>query len=135
MNQDESQLDLLAVFHYVVGGITAFFACIPIIHVIIGIFILINPDMMEPRGDPFPASLCGLIFIIFPGAMVLGGWSLAVCVIVAGRFLARRKHHQFCLVVAGIECIFVPIGTILGIFTIIVLMRESVREIFSAEQT
>ena len=135
MNQDESQLDLLAVFHYVVGGITAFFACFPILHVVFGIIILTAPDAMGPGGDPFPPQLLGLIFIIFPGAMVLGGWSLAVCVIVAGRFLARRKHHQFCLVVAGIECIFVPIGTILGIFTIIVLMRESVREMFSAEQT
>jgi hypothetical protein len=39
----------------------------------------------------------------------------------------------YCLVVAGIECIFMPFGTVLGVFTIIVLMRPSVRNLFGVE--
>jgi len=31
---------------------------------------------------------------------------------------------------AGVECMFMPFGTVLGVFTIIVLMRPSVKEIF-----
>jgi hypothetical protein len=31
---------------------------------------------------------------------------------------------------AGINCIFIPIGTVLGVFTIIVLTRDSVKELF-----
>ena len=31
---------------------------------------------------------------------------------------------------AGIECIFMPFGTVLGVFTIIVLMRPSMKELF-----
>jgi hypothetical protein len=61
---------------------------------------------------------------------ILGGWTLAILMIVAGRKLARRASRLFCLVVAGIECIFMPFGTILGIFTIIVLMKEPVKELF-----
>jgi hypothetical protein len=29
---DEQHLQLLAIFHYVVGGMTALFACMPLIH-------------------------------------------------------------------------------------------------------
>jgi hypothetical protein len=34
-------------------------------------------------------------------------------------------------VMACIECLFVPFGTILGVFTIVVLSRESVSVLFS----
>ncbi|PYI82572.1 MAG: hypothetical protein DMF09_14100 [Verrucomicrobia bacterium] len=50
----------------------------------------------------------------------------------AGRSLSRRKHYWFAFVVACIECIFIPFGTILGVFTIIVLSRESVKTLFSS---
>ena len=40
MNQDEQHLDLLSIFHYVVGGITALLSCIPFLHVAIGIAML-----------------------------------------------------------------------------------------------
>ena len=33
MNQDEEHLRLLSIFHYVCAGLSAFFACIPLIHV------------------------------------------------------------------------------------------------------
>ena len=36
MTQDEEHLNLLGIFHYVLGGVTAMFSCIPFIHVGIG---------------------------------------------------------------------------------------------------
>jgi hypothetical protein len=39
------------------------------------------------------------------------------------------------MVMAGVECIFSPFGTVLGIFTIFVLMRESVKQMFGVNQT
>jgi len=38
-------------------------------------------------------------------------------------------------VMACVECLFIPFGTILGVFTIIVLLRESVKALFAATQT
>jgi hypothetical protein len=43
----------------------------------------------------------------------------------------RRKHFTFCLIMAAVECIFMPFGTVLGTFTILVINRPSVRELFS----
>ena len=40
---------------------------------------------------------------------------------------------MYCLVVAAVECIFMPFGTVLGVFTIIVLMRPGVKERFGVE--
>ena len=36
----------------------------------------------------------------------------------------------FHYVVAGIECIFMPFGTVLGVLTLLVLMRPSVKALF-----
>ena len=53
-----------------------------------------------------------------------------MAVILAGRFLARRTHYMYCLIVAGIECLFTPFGTVLGVFTIVVLVQPAVKAIF-----
>jgi hypothetical protein len=56
---------------------------------------------------------------------------MAICIFIAGRSLGFRKRYSFALVIACIECLFVPFGTILGVFTIVALSRESVRALFS----
>jgi hypothetical protein len=42
---------------------------------------------------------------------------------------------MFSLVIAGLNCIQIPFGTALGVFTIIVLLRDSVREAYAAGAT
>jgi hypothetical protein len=127
MNQDEQYIKLLSVFHYVVGGLAAFFACIPLIHLTIGIAILVGAI------DDAPAFI-GVLLVAVATVIISLGWTLAVCIIIAGRCLAKRKHYMFCLVMAAIACIFMPFGTVLGVFTIIVLMRPSVKELFAANK-
>jgi len=41
-----------------------------------------------------------------------------------------HTRYWFAFVMACIECLFIPFGTILGVFTIIVLSRESVKTLF-----
>lgn len=134
MNQDEDQLRLLSIFHYVVAGLAALFALFPIIHLVLGLAMIIAPDKMGGHGGPPPAFI-GWFFVIFAVVFITLGWVFAAFVFTAGRFLAKRKNHTFCLVMAGVECIFMPFGTVLGIFTILVLMRDSVKQIFAANQT
>jgi len=197
VNRDEEHLRLLSIFHYVVAGLTALFACFPIIYVIIGVAMLVGgldgtleehrgcdsrrgreviappeiapaepqtPGDPEPAapdppaeaapeqfgdeggheyrdeipfarrhrgGPPFPEKFIGAILIVFGSIFILFGWAFAVLLAVAGRCLARRKGYTFCLVIAGISCLFMPFGTILGVFTIIVLSRPSVKELFA----
>ena len=54
--------------------------------------------------------------------------------LVAARYLAVRKGKVFCSVIAGINCLYLPLGTALGVFTFIVLGRPSVTAIFDAAE-
>jgi hypothetical protein len=45
--------------------------------------------------------------------------------------LKHRRSRTFCMVVAGISCLGIPYGTILGILTFMVLGRESVTQLFA----
>lgn len=124
MDENLQHLKLLSVFHYVLAGVIAFFACIPIIHIVIGLVMLFAPPEETPR-------FVGLIFALAGFVFFLGGWALAVAVFYAGRCLARRRRHLYCLVVGGVQCIFMPVGTVLGIFTILVLMKPEVKDLFA----
>jgi hypothetical protein len=131
MQQDEENLRLLSIFHYVVGGLAALLACFPIIHVIVGIALIVWSADPDPNGEAPPAFV-GWLFVGFASVGIIVGWCVAVCIITAGRFLAQCKHYTFCLVVAATECLFMPFGTVLGVFTIVVLVRENVKEMFAA---
>src|SRR6266853_1545067 len=130
-NQDEEHLRLLAIFHYVVGGITALFACFPLFHVALGLGMIFSPHFFGgPSAQNRPPAFIGWMLVALGGFFFLCGQSLAVCIIVAGRFIAQRRRYLFVFVTACVACIFMPFGTVLGIFTIIVLSRESVKRIF-----
>jgi hypothetical protein len=131
MTDDAQHVKLLAIFHYVVGALTALIFCFPLIHVAIGIAILSGALEDAGSGTP-PPKFLGWIFVIMPATMILMGWTLSVCILVAGRKLSQRRSWLYCFVIGCIECALMPFGTILGVFTIIVLLRESVKEMFGA---
>lgn len=134
--EDDDHLRLLSVFHYVVAGLMALFSLFPVIHLAVGTAVVLAPESMSSgKGGP-PPALFGWFFIILAGAMILAGLSLSACIAFAGRFLARRERYLFCLVtacVAAVTCM--PFGTVLGVFTIIVLMRPTVKEAFGYPPT
>jgi hypothetical protein len=55
-------------------------------------------------------------------------WTLAVFMGLAGRRPRRRRLWTFCLAIAAIACIFMSFETVPGGFTVIELMRQSVKE-------
>ena len=125
-NQDREHLRLLSIFHYVVGALAGLFACMPVIHLVLGAAMASGAF----EGDDAPMRLFGVAFMVIAGLVILAGWIFAALVILAGRFLARHRHYTFCVVMAGVECIFMPFGTVLGALTLVVLMREGVKEGF-----
>jgi hypothetical protein len=131
-NEDEQHLKLLSIFHFVVGGLIALVSCIPIFHFMIGLMFLVAPPPSRARAGqgPQPETFIGGMFVVIAGSIILAGWTVAACVWLAGWFLYQRKHPMFCLVAACLECMWMPFGTVLGVFTIIVLQRPSVKKLF-----
>ena len=129
MNQDAEHLKMLSVFHYVAAGMAAMVACIPLIHLFMGLALATG---MFGDTDP-EARPVGLVIMAFAGLFILCGWTFAAFIAFAGRSLQKRKRYTFCLVMAGVECLFMPVGTVLGVFTIMVLVRDSAKELFNGD--
>ena len=88
---------------------------------------------LSPSGAIFARDSTGnndLVFNAIWLSFMAYLWTLAVLLFLTGRNIDRRRHHTFCLVVACVECLFLPLGTVLGIFTIAVLLRPSVKGLF-----
>ena len=132
MNQDTEHLRLLAIFHYVVAGLAALFSFFPLLYTGMGALFIWAAQHPNPKqtGEP-PPEFLGWIFIGLGSFFFLLGLVMAFCILIAGRALANRRRYMFAFVIACIECLFMPFGTILGVFTLIVLSRESVKQLFA----
>lgn len=135
MNKDAEHLRLLAIFHFVFAGMVALFSLFPIIHLILGLTVV-----SASHGNGFgdlggPPAIFGWLFVFVPCLMIGGGLTAAGLIAYAGRSLQERKRYTYCLVVAGVCCMLMPIGTALGVFSLIVLMRDSVKQEFEGSTT
>jgi hypothetical protein len=133
MDHDTRHLDLLGTFHYIVAGILALFGLFPIFHLAMGIAI-VTGSLDGARGGS-PPIWFGLIFVFAALLTMLCMWALSAAVWIAGNRLKRHRNHTYCLVVASLECMFMPFGTVLGVFTIIVLTRPSMKALFGIPPT
>jgi hypothetical protein len=129
MSEDEDQLRLLSVFFYILGGLSALCACIPFIHLAVGIA-LVTGSLPMPQNGPQPPAMFGWLFIVLASTFIIVGWAYGIGMVIAGRQLQRRRAYVFCLVMAALSCLNMPLGTVLGILTLIVLLRPSVKLLF-----
>lgn len=129
---DESHLSLLSAFHFVGAGLALFALLFLLLHGAIMSTVFNNPKIWEgQKGTPPPVE----IFAVLKWFYVVGGlWFIAsgVLNVISGVFLRTRKHRTFSMVVAGLNCLHMPLGTILGVFTLVVLVRDSVAELYAA---
>ncbi len=129
---DNEHLRLISIFHYVVGGMHIAFSCFFLFHVAIGLLMLFQPNFFGPQQGVPPPAWIGILFVVLPSILILLAWALGAVTIYSGVCIKGRRHRLFSLVVAAINCLVVPIGTALGIFTILVLVRDSVRRMYEA---
>jgi hypothetical protein len=129
VNQDQEHLRLLSIFHYVMAG----FACLlPLFSLI---YIGMGAMMLSGKMPSSPASahgdmISGWIFISLGSVFFVMGVLGAILNFLAGRALAKRERRTLCLVVACLNCLHMPLGTLLGVFTLVVLGRPTVKSLF-----
>lgn len=84
------------------------------------------------QGDPRNQIPAGLVYTI--GAIVIAVALLTLvggsCLLYSGLALRKHTRRTFVLVMAALNCLAVPYGTVLGIFTFLVLQRTEAKEIF-----
>jgi hypothetical protein len=130
---DADHLRLLSIFHYVGAGLAVLGLCFLSIHYLFFHAFLANPEFWKNQkgGTPPPKEFFAMFKWIY---VFFGGWLVLSLIgnVLSGAFLARRKYRAFSLVVAVMNLIHIPLGTVLGVFTLVVLLRPSVREVYDA---
>lgn len=134
---DLAQLRLLSVLHYVMAGFITLFSAFPLMYLGMGIAVLSGalPVDGSKASTPTEAQLMGWVFTGLGVVFLMGMLGMAGLIACAGRGLARQQRHTLCLVAAGVCCMCMPLGTVLGVFTLVVLTRSSVRERFAHPST
>jgi hypothetical protein len=139
--EDESHLQLLSVFHFVMGGLyTLGIGFIALHFLMMRLFMTMpqTPQASTSVGIPstppppvMPPEIMNImiVFYIVAGLVVA---TLATGNVLAGVWLRKRIKHTMTFVVAAINCAFFPFGTVLGVFTIIVLQRPTVKMTYAA---
>jgi hypothetical protein len=130
-SQDLQHLHILSILHYVKAGLLGLLALLPLIYVAVGAGML-SGAFPGTASSPPPPAIMGWLFVAIGGTLVVLGELLAILIASAGYLLSRRRHRMFCIVVAAVECLSMPLGTVLGVFTILVLMRPSVQALFES---
>lgn len=139
LSQDAEHLRLLYIFHYILAGLFFVVAFFPIFHVGMGAMISFRPEALERWGlDGEPddmMQLIGLMFMVIGISTIVLGLAHAVLTAWSGRCIQLRKWRTFSIVVAGLNILAFPFGTVLGVFTIVVLQRPSVRALYPPPQS
>ena len=129
---DADHLRLLAIFHFVIAGLAVVGLGFLAMHYMVMHAVMSNPEMWKnQKGMPPPEQFFAMFkwFYVFFGAMLIVG---GIANLLSGLCIRARKFRIFSLIVAGIDCIQIPFGTVLGVFTLIVLLRDSARESYDA---
>lgn len=127
---DQEHLRLLRIGYIVAGAFDGLVGLFMLIYVLFGILMVAGgfPGSTRP-GDPNPAFF-GLFFVIFGlvFSFIMAGLSLLK--LTTARALGQRRSRLLCQIAAGASCLQTPWGVLLGVFTFLVLGRDSVKPLF-----
>jgi len=131
--EDEQHLELAVILHYSLAGMFAMsgLSLVLMVGLIKRLFVFVT-DLGDEAGNlpPEVNELLDQNMPIVVGSFVALCWVHAGVVVWFARQLAKRKHRVLCLIFEVFHLIAVPFGTALGILTIIILRRTSVRAMF-----
>lgn len=131
LQKDAEHIRLLIVFHYVLAGLSLLGVLFLLFHYSVMDAVFGSEGIFDHPEAPFqPKKFFAAFrwFYLIMGALFLVSFVLNI---VSPILMQRRKHRRFSIVIAGLNCINMPAGTVLGVFTILVLMRPTVRTIYN----
>ena len=133
---DEEQLRLLSFFHYVSGAVTIAFSSMFILHLIFMAYFSSNPEIFKAEDAEHALNMAGAmkVFVFIFAILIVFGITYGICEIMSGVFIKRRTNRLFSFIVAIPRILFIPYGSILSIFTLILLDRRSVKAMYESQQ-
>ena len=127
---DQKQLRWLAIAHLVYAGLLALIFGFLLLKILPSIGMLLFPRSFCTFGGRCPTMLYGWGYNVATLLFSLAGLGFAWANYKVGRTLARYKNRKMAVWVSGLNCLNLPVGTILGGCTLAVLTRDSVQDQF-----
>lgn len=145
------RLRLLAIGYYVKGAVGAVFISFLLLHffVFLGFSFIPESSWNAPakpvttarspavlrapapgRVNQGPPVIVFRILAAGIGVIILLGWTFGALTVYAGCCVQKRNHRVFIFVMAGLNCVLIPWGTLLGIATFILLQTPVARREF-----
>ncbi|MEJ2196814.1 MAG: hypothetical protein P8X73_18420 [Ignavibacteriaceae bacterium] len=135
---DAEHLRLLCLFHYISGGIKLFLSLVLLFQFLLLIFFW-EGLMQSYDGHRFTSNneldstILNIFFYLWLFILVII-ISQGILEILSARFIKQRKNRIFSYILAIMNLLSIPYGTILGIMTIIVLSRNSIKELYNVNK-
>jgi hypothetical protein len=134
IDRDEEHLRLLKICYYILAAINGFVVLFPLLFM--GVGTLIASGSIPMTGDsapPVDPRTMGMILLGVGAVIFTLGLSGTLLTFLTARSLRDHRRRTLCLVVAGLNCLYIPWGTAIGICTIIVLNRPTTRALFGEQ--
>jgi len=124
---DGEHLKLLSLGYIISGGFAACFSLFGLFYAFMGIFmgVVFSNAPVGKAAKVLPAFAAsifagiGTVLFLLMIALAVARFRTAYCI-------SQRRSRTFCVIVAIITCMEFPLGTALGVLSLMVLGRESV---------
>ena len=126
---NNEHLNLLSIFYFIYGGLTIFVSFILLLYAGIFSFIFSSGNINKITDNTnelsdFPFGIITGIFIILFFVVL----SYGILFIIAGLKMRKKQNRVFSMVIGIIAMLSFPLGTVLGVFAIIILSKDTVIE-------
>ncbi len=125
MTDMERHTRTLSILHTIWGAFQLLAALIVLIVFMGGAYVASEATL--DTGDAPPQWVFGLMRGMGVGLFVLVA-AFGILNILSGIWITRRRNRIGSMIVAGFNCLSVPLGLALGIFTFIALSNEQVKQ-------
>ncbi len=137
MTKDDKDVKVLTILHLVFSGFMLFsFLVTTLQRRMIDTFPV--GDAFSPLNGKAESSQAPAVFSTFSSIIWFMG-IFFICMFVANiasaYFMRSRLYRTFSVAIAGLNCFFVPVGTALGIYSLMVLHRDPVISSYSMGNT
>lgn len=123
-------ISTLSFLHYIYGAFVCMGGFVALVFIGLGLF-LSSDFIAQESGDAAPGFI-GRLFQTF-------GWVIFIAVevwgllnIASGYWISRRRNRSASQVIAAFNCLSIPLGLALGLFTFAVMSDDEVKQDYLA---
>ena len=132
---DHEHLRTLAIFHYIFAGMNGIGAMLGAAYVCFGSFVTAGAlNGLSRGGGGAPPAPVGWFIILTGATIMLFALATVVMEISTAISLQRGKRKLLCTICSVLHCLNIPLGTALGVFTLIALNKPGIKLFFENQK-